>query len=108
MNKEGQWSASAKCHVHDWEVRRTFELGDRDATRWAVAGEATRWAVAQGGKHEAIFRQIAVERARAQVALDRQLQHLIDQKVIWMDEFDGKFLQGVVFIRVPLSTEETP
>ena len=99
MNKEGQWSASAKCHVHDWEVRRTFELGDRDATRWAVA---------QGGKHEAIFRQIAVARARAQVALDRQLQHLIDQKVIWMDEFDGKFLQGVVFIRVPLSTEETP
>ena len=54
-------------------------------------------------EHEALFRRIAVERARAQVALDEDLQRRLVNAVAWDgDRFDGYFLSGVLSLEVEL------
>ena len=98
---DGVVTASARCEVHDWEVIDTFERGD---------GQAVRWSLAEGDKHEALFRRIAVARARAQVALDEELQRRLTSFSTWEGEkFDGNFLDGVISIQfeLPLDEEET-
>jgi hypothetical protein len=91
---QGRKFASTGCSVHEWEVRREFAGTDREATRWALA---------EGRKHEALFRRIAVERARAQVALDEDLQRRLVNAVAWDgDRFDGYFLSGVLSLEVEL------
>jgi len=99
LDKDGQQYCSAQCAVHDWDVHRTFDRGDRDAVRWAVD---------ESRQHEALFRRIAVARARSQVALDAQLQRLLDQDVLWLsrEAFDGDFLRGIGLIQITLPPEE--
>lgn len=96
VGHDGVETASAQCDVHEWEVIDTFERGATDPT-------AIRWSLAEGDKHEALFRRIAVERARAQVALDEELQRRLVNAVAWDgDRFDGYFLSGVLSLEVEL------
>jgi hypothetical protein len=96
VGHDGVQTASARCDVHEWEVIDTFERGATDPT-------AVRWAMDEGRKHEALFRRIAVERARAQVALDEDLQRRLVNAVAWDgDRFDGYFLSGVLSLEVEL------
>jgi len=91
---DGEHFYQAMCAVHTWSVTKSF--GDSH-----VGGVG--WSLAQERAHEAIFRQIAVARARAQTALDIELQRLLDRDVMWTgDAFDGRFLSGVGFIKVLL------
>ena len=72
-DKPGTTSYAARCPVHEWEVRRDIPSYLPDG-EWN--GEGVRWSRNEARKHEDLFRRIAVARARAQVALDAELQRL--------------------------------
>jgi hypothetical protein len=91
---------SSDCRTHEWEVTRTLSDDDRHL--------GIPWCLAQEREHTALFRRISVERARAQVALDAELQRLLEEAVTLSgEEFDGNFLSGVRSIPVDLPEERT-
>ncbi len=96
---DGIQTVSSRCDVHEWEVERDFERGPGNG--------AVDWEIGESRKHEALFRRIAVARARAQVALDAQLEGRLKNIAMWEgDKFDGNFLDGVVSIQFDLPEED--
>jgi hypothetical protein len=95
--KDGEYFYSSQCDVHDWRVEKSF--GDSH-----VGG--IPWSFDQERRHRAVFDRIQKHRRGAQDALDVELQHRLDQAVLWDFPLDGDFLSGVWSLEIDLPEED--